>query len=270
MLVTTGDVSNISINSAEASGEIIDLGNGAAQHGHCYSTSPNATVAGSKTELGVPPGNGGFTSELTNLEAGTKYYIKAYLSNGSETVYGKEISFSTLSPSVPTLTTTAVTSITTTTASSGGNITSDGGASVTVRGVCWNTITAPTISNSKTSDGTGTGTFTSNLTGLIPGTIYYVRAYATNSVGTAYGDEVTFTTTAVIPTISTTDITSITQTTASSGGNITRDGGASVTARGVCWNTATGPTTANSKTTDGTGSGIFISSLVSCQTDNVG
>ena len=102
-------------------------------------------------------------------------------------------------PILPTLTTTDIICITSTptTASSGGNITSDGGATVTVRGVCWNTTDSPTTANSKTTDGTGIGIFTSAITGLIPGTTYYVRAYATNSVGTAYGNEVSFTTTPI-------------------------------------------------------------------------
>src|SRR5450759_260941 len=94
-----------------------------------------------------------------------------------------------------TLTTTAASAITATTATSGGNITSDGGAAITARGVCWNTSTGPTIANSKTNDGTGTGSFASSVTGLTAGTIYYIRAYATNSAGTAYGNEITITTT---------------------------------------------------------------------------
>ncbi len=92
------------------------------------------------------------------------------------------------------LETTSVTSIATTTAASGGTVTNDGGATVTGYGVCWATSPAPTISDSTTSDGTGTGEFTSKLTGLTTGTKYHVRAYATNSVGTAYAAEVTFVT----------------------------------------------------------------------------
>ena len=87
------------------------------------------------------------------------------------------------------LTTTAATAITETTATSGGNITSEGGGPVTVRGVCWSLSENPTISNSKTTDGSGTGTFTSNISGLTPGPIYYVRAYATNSFSTSYGEQ---------------------------------------------------------------------------------
>jgi len=93
------------------------------------------------------------------------------------------------------LTTTAITGVTTNSASSGGSITSDEGSAVTARGVCWNTGGSPTIADSKTTDGSGMGSFTSSLTSLTGGTTYYVRAYATNSLGTAYGNEVSFTTT---------------------------------------------------------------------------
>ena len=94
-----------------------------------------------------------------------------------------------------TLTTTTVTSITATGASSGGNITVDGGTSITGRGIVWSTITGPTVSlMTKTTNGTGTGTFASMIIGLTASTTYYVRAYATNSAGTSYGNEVSFTT----------------------------------------------------------------------------
>jgi len=94
----------------------------------------------------------------------------------------------------PTLTTTAITNITQNTAQSGGTDINDGGSAITEKGVCWSTSPAPTTANDYTSDDTGTGTFTSTITGLNPGTTYYVRAYATNAVGTAYGNEISFTT----------------------------------------------------------------------------
>jgi len=97
-------------------------------------------------------------------------------------------------PSVPELTTTAATVISGNSAAVTGYVTSDGGASVTARGVCWSTSSNSTIANSKTTDGGGTGTFTSSITGLSPNTTYYVRAYATNIVGTAYANELSFTT----------------------------------------------------------------------------
>jgi hypothetical protein len=103
-----------------------------------------------------------------------------------------------------TVTTNSVSGITQTAAECGGNITSDGGNAITARGVCWSTGNNPTISNNKTSDGTGSGIFISSLTNLTPNTSYYVRAYATNSSGTGYGSAVSFTTSAAgaAPTIS--------------------------------------------------------------------
>ena len=95
---------------------------------------------------------------------------------------------------VPTITTTSITAITQITASGGGNVTLAGGSSVTARGICWSTSTSPTISNSKTTNGSGTGSFSSSITGLGSETTYYVRAYASNSYGTGYGNEVSFTT----------------------------------------------------------------------------
>lgn len=103
-----------------------------------------------------------------------------------------------VAPVAPTVTTTSASSVTSTTATTGGNVTADGGANVTVRGVCYGTSQNPTVSGSHTTDGTGTGAFTSNLTGLTPGTTYYVRAYATNSAGTSYGSQITFTTGAAV------------------------------------------------------------------------
>jgi hypothetical protein len=99
--------------------------------------------------------------------------------------------------SVPELTTAAVTSVTASSAVSGGTITSDGGSAVTAYGVCWGTSADPTTSGSKTLDGSGSGTFTSNLSGLAPNTTYYIRAYATNGEGTAYGDCLSFTTSSI-------------------------------------------------------------------------
>lgn len=165
---------------------------------------------------------------------------------------------------IPTLTTTSAGSISQTNAQSGGSVSADGGASVSSRGVCWSASLNPTIADTHTSDGTGTGVFTSSLTGLSANTAYHIRAYATNSVGTAYGNDVTFSTLA-IPTLAilaaTTVASAITGTTAQSGGSVTSDGNATVTARGVCWATTANPTIANSKTTDGTGTGVFTSSL---------
>ncbi|MEI7982397.1 MAG: BACON domain-containing carbohydrate-binding protein, partial [Bacteroidota bacterium] len=135
------------------------------------------------------------TKTETGLLCNTSYtrYIWAYnvCGNSSSTTINQSTSSCTEFPSV---TTTAITNITTTTATGGGNVVDGGGANVFFRGVCWSTSQNPTISDSHTTDGDGTGIFVSNLSGLIPNTLYHVRAYAVNSVGMSYGDQVNFTT----------------------------------------------------------------------------
>ncbi|HBE40763.1 MAG TPA: hypothetical protein DDW27_06085 [Bacteroidales bacterium] len=162
----------------------------------------------------------------------------------------------------PTLTTAGVTGITLNSAVSGGTITSDGGEEILEKGVCWSTSQSPTITDPKTMDGIGSGNFSSNLVGLAEGTPYYVRAYATNSVGTGYGNEVTFTTNQITgAVVTTTAVASVTSTSAESGGNVTDAGGGVITARGVCWSTSQNPTIADNKTTNGTTTGIYTSTL---------
>ncbi len=162
---------------------------------------------------------------------------------------------------VPTLTTSAITNITGTSATSGGNITSDGGSSVYGRGVCWSTSTNPVFAGNKTVDGNGTGIFTSSITGLCGNTIYYVRAYATNRFGTTYGNEISFNTAFGLATITTSQISNISYTTAISGGNVSNDGGTAVTEHGVCWNISGNPVISDNHTIDGIGSGAFPSNI---------
>ena len=138
------------------------------------------------------------TFSNTGLTPSTTYTFRVYSNNavGNSLTYSNELTLTTANViNLPTLTTTAVSSISTNTAVSGGTISSDGGAAITVRGICWSTIANPTIAlNTKTTDGIGTGVFTSNISGLTANTTYYVRSYATNSQGTAYGNELNFTT----------------------------------------------------------------------------
>ena len=261
--VTTADVTDITQTTAVSGGNVTDEGGAAVTaRGVCWSTSQNPTVDDNKTTDGN--GTGIFTSNLTDLKANTTYYVRAYATNENGTNYGEQKSFTTLQNiELPTVATADVTDITQTTATSGGNVTDEGGATVTARGVCWSTSPDPTINDNKTTDGNGTGAFTSNLTNLTANTTYYVRAYATNSEGTNYGEQKTFTTLQYIqlPTVTTTIVTNVTSTGATSGGNVTDDGGAAVTARGVCWSTSPDPTINDNKTTDGNGTGAFTSQL---------
>jgi uncharacterized protein (TIGR02145 family) len=165
---------------------------------------------------------------------------------------------------LPVLTTNSTTSVTQTTAISGGNVTSDGGKTITARGICWATAQNPTTANSKTSETGTTGNFASNLTNLTANTLYYVRAYATNSDGTAYGNQVNFTTgtiPATLPLVTTTAVSAITFTSATSGGNVSSDGGGAITARGICYATATNPTITNTLVTATGTTGAFSSNL---------
>ncbi len=260
-VLTSAQVTEITYTTATAGGELTDIGGAyVTARGVCWSTSVEPTISDYKTtESG---GLGVFTSQLTGLTPNTMYYVRAYGTNSAGTAYGNEVSFKTLQIEVPVLTTTEITSITQTTASSGGNITDEKGGSVTARGICWSTHTNPTTSDNNTSDGAGTGSFNSSLTDLVPGTTYYVKAYATNSVGTAYGNEISFISLTTIPTVTTTAVSSIKQTNVVGGGNVTSDGGSTVNARGVCWSTSSNPSITDNHTTDGTGTGIFASSII--------
>ncbi len=165
--------------------------------------------------------------------------------------------------SYATITTTPVTAITASSASTGGTITSDGGATVLSRGVCYATTPNPTTANSIVANGSGIGTYVCNLSGLTRATTYYVRAYATNNAVTTYGNQQVFTTLPLAPTMAaTTPATSITSISAMSGGNVTNDGGATVTERGICYGTTSNPTTAGLKVIDpAPGVGSYVSSI---------
>lgn len=264
--ITTNTLSFITQKTSMGGGSIgSDGGAAISSRGVCWSnTTTSPTVASPKTIDGT--GIGAFTSSITGLTPGTTYYVRAYATNSAGTTYGNTFSFTTVSTTVPTgIATNSVSSITLTTATGGGSATADGGATITSRGVCWSSTTSsPTISNSSTNNGSGTGSFSSSITGLTPKTTYYVRAYATNSVGTAYGTTITFSTVSTtIPTgVTTNNLSSITQTSATGGGSTTTDGGAAITSRGICWsNTTSSPTIYNNTTNNGTGTGTFSSSL---------
>ncbi|MBQ6083149.1 MAG: hypothetical protein IJK92_02175 [Bacteroidales bacterium] len=258
-IVTTKSVTGIIASSAQCGGEVISNGGGTVTaRGVCWSTSQNPTITNNHTTDGT--GNGEFTSSITGLSNNTIYYVRAYATNSHGTSYGEERSFTT-QEGLAVVTTNDVTNINATSATCGGNISDDGGFSIIARGVCWSASQNPTTSDSHTTDGSGTGSFNSTITGLTYNTIYYVRAYATNSKGTSYGEEKLFTTSKLAPTVTTNDVSSITTTTAICGGNVTSDGGASVTARGVCWSTSQNPTTSGNHTTDGNGTGTFTSSI---------
>lgn len=165
-------------------------------------------------------------------------------------------------PTLPVLTTGQATEVTVSSAGLSGKITDDGGAVVTARGFCWGTEAEPTLDDEFTPSGTGIGEFITTINGLEPNTRYHARAYAENSVGIAYGNDIEFITSTAPPAVTTGTVTSIAAVTASSGGNITYDGGSPITSKGVCWSTSPQPDISDPHTSDGAGSGTFTSSIL--------
>lgn len=259
--ILTAAATLITQTSARSGGDITSAGSSAVQlRGICYDTSSNPTLSNGVVTGGS--GSGSFACSLSGLIPGTTYYVKAFATNGAGTVYGNEISFTTNPVVLPTLTTAAVSSVTRISAVSGGNVTSSGGAVLISRGICFGTTPNPTIDQNTVEKGTATGSFSADMTGLTPGTVYYVRAFATNSAGTAYGNELSFTTSPILlPTVTTTAASTVLTTSATSGGNITNDGGGTVSSRGICYGTAHNPTLAQNFVESGAGTGSFTANL---------
>ena len=254
-VVTTQEVTDVTATTAKGHGTVTDQGGSAVtERGICWSTEPSPTVNDSHANSGT--GEGSFSVTINGLTQGTKYYVRAYAKNSQGLTYGEQKEFTT-GANLPTVTTTEVSNITQTAATAGGNVTDDGGATVTERGVCWSTSHNPTINDAHGSNGSGTGAFSIDMADLEPGTKYYVRAYATNSQGTSYGNEKSLTTLANLPTVTTAEVSNITQTTALGGGNVTDDGGATVTERGICWSTSHNPTISGNHANSGTGTGNY-------------
>jgi hypothetical protein len=257
--VLTDSVFNITRNAVSISGNVIkDGGSEIVARGVCWSISPNPTLMDNSRISGN--GKGHFFSDIAGLKGSSKYYLRTFATNSKFTNYGEEQTVNTLQPVLPSVSTLAITSITGTSATSGGNITDDGADNITVRGICWNTTGNPVITGDHTTDGTGNGTFTSSMTSLQVNRTYFVRAYATNSVGTVYGETFSFATTD-LPVLSTNPITAVTGNSATTGGNIFAGGELSISGRGVCWNTTGNPTLEDSHTENGTGTGSFVSNI---------
>ena len=193
--VTTKSVGEITETTAKVVGQVTaDGGAEVTERGVCWNTAPAPEVIHYRVK-DAEGGLGIFTLNLSNLEPQTTYYVRAYATNEKGVSYGEELTFTTKKEiELPEVKTAEVEDITESEAVSGGEVVSDGGAEVTARGICWSTSPNPTIEDNKTEDGSGVGSFTSQIPNLVTNTQYYVRAYATNEAGTSYGEEVSFTT----------------------------------------------------------------------------
>jgi len=241
----------------------------------------NCATGGTKIETGLDVNNNGVL-DIAEVNASQTTYVcnglGGALSNGNaqgQTLFWNGSSWVNLAPGItgqtlnfcynapqwgpclPLITTLDVSNITGYVASSGVTIIANGGYSITSAGICWSVNPNPTILDSINTNGNYSSTTALNLSNLIPGTTYYVRAYATNAGGTGYGNQLTFITGAALPTISTMTASNITFNSAIVGGNVSNDGGASVTSNGVCWSTSQNPTLVNSNLTIGQGLGSF-------------
>lgn len=245
--VTTADISEITDVTAVGGGEVTDDGGEAVTaRGIVWgeTSGPSLTENDGITTDGS--GVGAFISNLASLTANTTYYVKAYATNSQGTAYGMEKSFMTVG--LPTIVTGAVTDITNESANCSGEVTDDGGEAVTARGLVWGPDNADvTLENNDgfTEEGTGIGSFTSAMSSLVRFTDYTVRAYATNSAGTAYGTYQDFKTLPGPPAITTTVLSEIEAHTAMSGGVVTDFGGADGVYAGIVWSLLPNPDIVN-------------------------
>jgi uncharacterized protein (TIGR02145 family) len=184
-------ITDVAITTAQARSNIIwDGDSPLIECGICWSTDEFPSRAGEHTADEAKIGQ--FYGKLVNLQSGTKYWVRSYAENRVGVTYGSITSFTTGEYKIPTVYTKNITEITHNTATGGGEIAEGQSSSVVNKGVCWSRTPHPTVNNSKTSHGSGPGPFAGSLSGLTPGTTYYIRAYAENIKGIGYGEELSF------------------------------------------------------------------------------
>ena len=247
--VSVENATDATYNSAVLHGTMVSVGSSkVTKYGFCWSEQPTPTLEDSYSNLGDCTAPTAFESVANDLKSDTKYYFRAYAENNVGIVYSeKELTFTTAGlPTLPSVTSGAVTEITSTTAVAKGNITSLGNVGkVTAYGHVWSKTAEPTLQTGKYTnlgEATETMAFSSEITGLESHTIYYIRAYATNEKGTAYGEENVFTTAKNDVRLTTSDVTEIVHNAATCGGVIADNGGHTIKERGVCWSTKSAPT----------------------------
>ena len=240
----TQEATNITRISAEISGKITD--NGGYQilaQGICYSPI-NSMPTISNEKIAVDAQSSVISATLIKLTAGTRYYARSYATTQVGTGYGQTVTFTTSAAILATgISTTTPSTITFSSATVGGTVIEDNGSPINVRGLCYSaTNSTPLITNATIlNNGSGLGSFSNSITSLAANTTYYIRTFATNAAGTAYGPVVSFKT--LLPNlpsnVSTTYPSNITMTSAYTGGNIGNSGGGTISARGVVYSSST-------------------------------
>lgn len=189
--LSTSQANKVTYDTAILGSVIIsDGGAHITEWGICWATSISPTIDSNKYVIGDEAGK--FSGTFTGFEPNTTYYVRAYAINSFGIAYGNQVMFTTLTPTLATITTASATNITSESAVLGGELVSDGGSPVTEQGVCFSTNQNPTITNTKIIMGIGIGTFGGVCTGLLVDATYYVRAYAINGKGIAYGNQISF------------------------------------------------------------------------------
>lgn len=186
--VTTSTMTYVGVNSAIGGGNVTSDGNGSIlARGICWSTSNPPYITDSHTNEGTAVGV--FSSTASGLNPSTTYYVRAYAINQVGQAYSEQMVVTTLANTKPTVATLSASGL----GKCIGNIVSTGGLAITDRGFCYSTYPNPTIVESHISAGAGDGQFSSMLPDMVDGTTYFVRAYATNMLGTSYGQQISFT-----------------------------------------------------------------------------
>jgi len=260
-------------NSAYVAVRINDLGTSARiiQYGICWSaTNPEPTVSDINTQNGECTSTRSFVDTITGLSRLAEYYVCAYtVDNLDIPLYSEAETFSTIA-SLPTVVTSEVDSVTSNSIFCGGDIIENGGAEILAKGICWSTNSEPTIDDDTTLDGSGDGSFISQITGLDERIQYYFKAYARNSLGVAYGEEKSKRTLGDAPIVITESVVFIEDNDIKVIGNIVDDGGYNIIGIGICWSTTPDPTIDNCDdytNEELTITGIFNSSIYNLSID---
>lgn len=267
--VLTLDVTDVTTTSAIVNCNVVsDGGASVTDRGVAYDTYPNPKASGTRCKAGT--GTGKYSCTLTNLEDNKKYYVRAYAKNEVGIEYGKQITFITVKELFPPkVSTDEITDILATSATVTGTIVSDGGIDITECGIVYSTSEEPTISNDKVTVEEKTEVFRCELIGLQEQTTYYVRSYAVNEKGVAYGEEKSFCTPSLsLPTVSLSSIADISYASAIITGEVSDAGNSIVSDRGIVYGLSQNPTTSDNKVQCGDGLGTFTCSLKDLEEDS--